>query len=104
MGYKDPQRKGMGPIEIAERLRINRKTVSKYMKMEDYNPEQPIKKCYESKLDWWKPIIDGWLEEDRKVRFKQRHTAKRIHNRLIEEYPGEYDCSYELVQRYCKPQ
>jgi hypothetical protein len=85
---KDLQRKGMGPIEISERLGLDRKTVSKYMKIEDYNPKQPIKKCYESKLDRWKPIIDGWMEGDRKVRFKQRHTAKRIHARLVEEYPG----------------
>ena len=49
-----------------------------------------------------KPQIDRWMEEDRKIRFKQRHTAKRIHDRLQEEYPEKYDCSYELVQRYCK--
>lgn len=99
---KELQQKGMGPSEIAERLRIDRKTVNKYMKLEDYNPIQPIKKQYLSKLDRWKPQIDRWMEEDRKMRFKQRHTAKRIHDRLQEEYPGEYDCSYELVQRYCK--
>lgn len=99
---KDLQRKGMGPVEISERLGLDRKTVTKYMRLEDYSPKKPSKKCYDSKLDRWKPVIDGWLEEDRKVRFKQRHTAKRIHARLTEEYPGEFDCSYELVQRYCK--
>jgi transposase len=99
---KDLQHKGMGPSEIAERLKLDRKTVSKYIKLEDYSPVQPIKKQYSSKLDQWKPLIDRWKEEDRKMRFKQRHTAKRIHDRLQEEYPNEYDCSYELVQRYCK--
>ena len=42
---KDLQRKGMGPGDIAERLGIDRKTASKYMNMEDYNPKQPLKKC-----------------------------------------------------------
>jgi transposase len=99
---KELQQKGIGPSEIAERLKIDRKTVNKYLKLEDYSPIQPIKKQCSSKLDRWKPQIDRWIKEDRKMRFKQRHTAKRIHDRLQEENPKEYDCSYELVQRYCK--
>jgi transposase len=99
---KDLQDKGMGPSEIANRLKLDRKTVGKYMKLDDYSPVPPVKKMYSSKLDRWKPQIDRWMEDDRKMRFKQRHTAKRIHDRLCEEYPGEYDCSYQLVQRYCK--
>ena len=48
---KELQQKGMGPSEIAERLRIDRKTVNKYMKLEDYSPIQPTKRQYSSKLD-----------------------------------------------------
>ena len=99
---KEMQDKGTGPCEIAEKLSIDRKTVSKYMKKEDFTPEHKVTKEYPSKLDRWKETIDGWLEEDRKMRFKQRHTAKRIHHRLKEEHGDEYDCSYPLVQRYCK--
>ncbi|MGB7294895.1 MAG: hypothetical protein WBC70_04835 [Candidatus Aminicenantales bacterium] len=36
------------------------------------------------------------------MRFKQRHTAKRVHQRLESEYPETYRCSYPLVQRYLK--
>ena len=57
---------------------------------------------YPSKLDRWKPLIDEWMALDQRIRFKQRHTAKRIHQRLSEEHAGEYDCSYPLVQRYVK--
>jgi hypothetical protein len=32
--------------------------------MEDYNPQQPIKNCYESKLDRWKPIIDELMKAE----------------------------------------
>lgn len=99
---KEMQNNGTGPSEISEKLSINRKTVSKYMKHEDFNTGQSFLREYPSKLDRWKSTIDEWFEEDRKMRFKQRHTAKRIHERLKEEYGDEYDCSYPLVQRYYK--
>ena len=99
---KELQRQGLTTTEIADRLRLNRKTATKYMHADDYNPVTPNKKVEESKLDRWKATIDGWLEEDRRMRYKQRHTAKRVHQRLLEEYPGDYDCSYPLVQRYLK--
>lgn len=99
---KELQRNGTGPSEIAEKMNIDRKTVSKYMKLDDFKPTQESQREYPSKLDRWKEIINAWLEEDRRMRFKQRHTAKRVHQRLQEEYPTDYDCSYPLVQRYCK--
>lgn len=99
---KDMQDRGTRTCEIADKLSIDRKTVSKYMKKESFTPELKVKKEYPSKLDRWKDIIDAWLDEDCKMRFKQRHTAKRVHHRLQDEYGSEYDCSYALVQRYCK--
>ena len=95
---KEMQRAGKCPTEISEKLSIDRKTVTKYMALEDYNPELKPARYYPSKLDAWKGIIDGWLEEDKRMRFKQRHTARRIHERLLQEYPATYDCSYPLVQ------
>lgn len=99
---KELQRQGYGPGEIASRLRIDRKTVRTYMKREDFNESLEAHTTWPSKLDRWKPLIDEWLAEDQRMRFKQRHTAKRIHQRLCKEHAGEYDCSYPLVQRYVK--
>ena len=99
---KELQRQGLGPQEIAGRLSLNRKTVAKYMRAEDFNGAFQSKKTTASKLDPWKPKIDEWLAEDRRMRFKQRHTAKRVHERLEAEYPEAYRCSYPLVQRYMK--
>jgi transposase len=99
---KELQAKGLGPVAISERLRINRKTVSRYMAMETFEESKPEQKMDRpSKLDPFKPLIQQWLEEDRKNRYKQRHTAMRIHTRLVEECP-DYDASYPLVQRYVK--
>jgi len=93
---------GYGPYQIASRLRIDRKTVSKYMVQEDFSPTLNAARAVPSKLDPWKPTIDSWLEEDRRMRYKQRHTARRVHDRLQKDYPETYRCSYPLVQRYVK--
>ncbi len=34
------------------------------------------------------------------MRYKQRHTAQRIHERLQTEYPETYQGSYSTVQRF----
>jgi transposase len=99
---KQLQLMGYGPHQIAIRLGIDRKTVSKYMGQEDFNSSLEAPKSLPSKLDPWKPTIDCWLEEDRRMRYKQRHTAKRVHERLQKEYADSYRCSYPLVQRYIK--
>jgi transposase len=99
---KELQRQGQGSQEIARRLNIDRKTVAKYMGEDDFSGQAWVKKAAVSKLDRWKEKIDEWLEEDRRMRFKQRHTAQRVHQRLLADYPEEYRCSYPLVQRYIK--
>lgn len=99
---KDLQRQGLGPQEIGSRLRIDRKTVACYMARDDFRQALVPKSPASSRLDPFKPKIDEWLDEDRRMRFKQRHTAKRVHERLLAEFPDSYDCSYPLVQRYIK--
>lgn len=99
---KELQRQGTGPKEIGERLSLDRKTVAKYMACNDFGQKVSQKSRRGSRLDPFRAKIDEWLEEDRRMRFKQRHTAKRVHERLGEEFPGSYDCSYPLVQRYMK--
>lgn len=99
---KDLQRKGIGPKQIASQLNLDRKTVSKYMKKDDFEPKKPIRlEANHSKLDPFKSQIIAWLEEDRKNRYKQRHTAQRIHQRLTEEF-AEYDGSYSSIQRFVR--
>jgi orotate phosphoribosyltransferase-like protein len=58
---KELQRQGLGPQEIAQRLNLDRKTVAKYMRIDDFNSGEWIKKEKTSKLDPWKPKIGLWL-------------------------------------------
>lgn len=95
---------GMKISEIASETGLNRKTVSKYVDMEDFNSPPPTPKSeekHESKLDPFKPLIDEWLKADKLAPRKQRHTAKRVYHRLQKEAEG-FDCSYRLVATYVK--
>jgi len=94
-------REGHSVAEISREIDVDEKTVRKYLKQSDFSPRPPEKSRRASRLDAHKHLIDTWLEEDQKRWKKQRHTAKRIHDRLKKESAG-YDCSYNIVQRYVK--
>lgn len=91
--------KGLKYAEISRVTGFDVKTVKKYIEQEDFNQAPKIPKPRSSKLDPYKNYIDTWLEEDKVARKKQRHTARRIYDRLVENYP-EFDCSYRLVASY----
>ena len=53
-----------------------------------------------SKLNPFKSEIDNWLCDDKKAKPKQRHTAKRVFDRLRNKYSGSFNCSYRTVAGY----
>lgn len=86
--------------EIMRRSGYHYETVKKYLDMEDFNdPPKPPKEL-PSLLDSLKPVIDKWLEDDLKAPRKQRHTAKRVYDRLQEEYPEQLEVKLRTVQYY----
>lgn len=91
---------GVSQTQIAQRLGVSRPTVRKYLRQEDFSPRPPVGKHRSSKLDPFKPVIDSIIERDRHEWRKQRHTAKRIHERLVTEYG--YDGGYTIVQSYAR--
>ena len=62
----------------------------------------PVDRRYGSKIDPYAHLVDGWLESDRLMPRKQRHTARRIHDRLLSEtdYAGEYSTTQRYVRRW----
>jgi transposase len=52
------------------------------------------------KLGPYRAVIDGWLEADRTAPRKQRHTAKRIHQRLVDELGA--DVAETTVRQYVR--
>lgn len=98
---REQARDGHSVAEIAREMNVDEKTVRKYLNQEDFSPKPPEKILRPSILDPHKALIDQWLEEDQQRWHKQRHTAKRIYDRLIAESP-EFACSYNTVQRYVR--
>lgn len=95
-------KKGENISQIANGLKMDWKTVQKYVDKTDFNvPErkQGSQQRVCPKLDQYKPTIDEWLIEDKQAPRKQRHTARRVFNRLREEF-SEFDCSYRTVASY----
>lgn len=93
-------RRGESVAEIARNEGVSRDTVYKYRDREDFSPTLPKKRPSHSKIDPYKPIIDQWLDDDACNFHKRRHTAKRIHVRLVSECAA--DVSLSTVERYVK--
>ena len=76
----------MSRREAARIFGINRRTVEKMLKFSippGYRRDKDIRR---PKLDDFTGIIDQILEADKLVPKKQRHTSKRVFERLRDEY------------------
>ena len=77
---------GISEREAASRFGLARETVRKMLRHAEppgYRRREPPKR---PKLAPFTDIIDRILEEDRTVHRKQRHTSKRIFERLRDEH------------------
>ena len=93
-------KEGMSKRGIARHFGISRDSVDKmivYAVPPGYRRTAPIKR---PKLDGFTEIIDAWLEEDRGVHRKQRHTAKRVFERLRAEHG--FTGGYTIVKDYIR--
>ena len=82
---------------ICYKLDVSPTTVYKYTKMDDFT--ELLRKPRKSRPSWmepYKPIIKEWLLEDKTHHYKQRHTAKRVFDRLSEMY-SDFNLSYATV-------
>lgn len=76
---------GVSWREIARRLGVSRDTVRKYATMEDCSPKPAAGKGRRSLIDAYSGTVDSWLSADGLMPRKQRHTARRVYARLVEE-------------------
>lgn len=97
---REMDRDGVSRSQIARELHVSRNTVAKYADMEDMSPRPPMpdgrrRPVMTEEVASW---IDSLLEADLSAPRKQRHTAKRIYDRLVEE--RGYEGSYSTVRRH----
>lgn len=93
---------GLNVAEIARKTNYDRKTIVKYIDQTDFSfkpPKSVSQKLFCPKLDVFKDLIDSWLISNRNAPRKQRHTARRVFNRLRKENEN-FCCSYRLVAQY----
>ncbi|WP_195839165.1 IS21 family transposase [Parafannyhessea umbonata] len=91
--------RGVPRTRISRELGVSRNTVAKYADMRDMSPTAPVAPprphpAVDAHAAW----MDAVLEEDLGAPRKQRHTAKRIFDRLVDE--RGYEGSYSSVCRY----
>jgi len=94
------QVEGKSERQVAREYGLARETVRKMLQYSippGYRRQQPAKR---PKLDPWVGVIDVILQEDRERPRKQRHTAKRIHERLREEHG--FGGGYTIVKDYVR--
>jgi transposase len=97
---RDHAREGLSIRALARRHGVHRRAVRQALE----SAVPPAKRSPSSrpapKLGEFRAVIDGWIEADREAPRKQRHTARRIWQRLVEEYGA--DVSERQVCRYVR--
>jgi transposase len=97
---RDRDREGLSIRVLAERHGVHRRAVRQAL----LSPLPPAKRVPVGrpapKLGPFRAVIDEWLEGDRVAPRKQRHTAKRIHRRLVDEHGA--DVAEVTVRQYVR--
>jgi transposase len=91
---------GRSQRAVAREFGLSRETVRKmlqYAVPPGYQRQQPIKR---PKLGPWLGVIDAILNDDKQRPAKQRHTSKRIFERLKEEHG--FTGGYTIVKDYVR--
>lgn len=78
--------KGMSRRAIAGMLGISRNTVKKYCRGECLPGERKPARRECKVTGPVRDVVMKWLEEDEMAPKKQRHTARRVYDRLVKEY------------------
>jgi transposase len=97
---RDRDREGLSIRGLAVRHGVHRRAVRQALA----SAVPPVKRAAVGraapKLGPFRAVIDGWLEADRTAPRKQRHTAKRIHQRLVDELGA--DVAETTVRQYVR--
>ena len=92
-------RTGMSNRALQRKHGVGYRTVAAALESAWPKARKPLPKRG-SRLDPYRDIIDGWLRDDLDAPRKQRHTAKRIFDRLLDEHDAAGVVSYGMVRDY----
>lgn len=95
---RDRRLEGLLIRELSERHKVHRRTVRQALSSAVPPPRKQYPARPSPAIDPYVAIIDGWLTADQDAPRKQRHTARRIWQRLVAEHGAR--CSEVTVSRY----
>jgi transposase len=81
----DKREEGLTVRALSRRHRVHRRTVRQAL-ASALPPPRAVPARTAPVMDPWKPTIRAWLVADRTAPRKQRHTARRVWQRLLEEH------------------
>src|SRR3954468_3398627 len=97
---RDRDREGLSIRALAARHGVHRRAVRQALA----SPVPPVKRAPTGrpspKLGAYREVIDAWLVADRDAPRKQRHTARRVWQRLVAEHGAQV--SERQVSRYVR--
>lgn len=94
------RKNGESISEIARKTGVSRNTVYAKLAISDLSPRMPVKRDKAKTPDRYRGVIGPWLDEDAANWRKQRHTARRIWQRLRDEHGVE--CRESTVRHYVR--
>lgn len=97
---RDARVEGLSIRALAARHGVHRRTVRAALESAE-PPERKTAVRVSPKLEAFKPLIDAMLLEDVSAPRKQRHTARRVLARLVDEH-GLDEVSYSTVRDYVR--
>jgi len=97
---REREREGLSIRALAERHGVHRRTVRQALAAALPPPRKRPERRPAPKLGPYRALIDEWLRADREAPRKQRHTARRVWQRLVDEHGVEV--SERQVRRYVR--
>lgn len=100
---RDRAQEGLSIRELARRHGVHRRAVRQALKSAMPPPKRAPESRPAPKLGPYRAIVDEWLQADTEAPRKQRHTARRVWQRLVEEHGAEVSerqvCRYVAAKR-----
>jgi hypothetical protein len=89
---------GLSVRELADNRHVHRRTVRQALASAVPPPRKAYARRTRPAIDAYVEVIDSWLLANRDVPRKQRHTARRVWQRLVAEHGAT--CTEVTVSRY----